>query len=292
MSFEWIFSTEAVAGLLTLTALEIVLGIDNVIFLSILVARMPVEKQATTRRLGLLFAAATRIGLLSVTAWMSRMVAPIFAIGSFPVSVRDLVLGGGGLFLIAKATTEIHGMLDGKDEGHAPSPVANNMAVVVAEIALLDIVFSLDSVITAVGMVDHIAIMYAAVISSTAVMLLAAGPIATFIARHPTAKMLALAFLLLIGVALIADGMHFHIPRAYLYSAIAFSVGVEALNLVARKRGAAKQDREAARPAEAFAPDSATVRMLVSAPSVLRMVRPDSDDARPDHPKVPLATWR
>jgi predicted tellurium resistance membrane protein TerC len=291
MSFEWIFSAEAVAGLLTLTALEIVLGIDNVIFLSILVSRMPPEKQAATRRLGLLFAAATRIGLLSLTAWMSRMVAPLFTIGAFPVSVRDLVLGGGGLFLIAKATTEIHGMIDGEEEGHAPSAMANNMAVVVAEIALLDIVFSLDSVITAVGMVDHIAIMYAAIVSSTAVMLLAAGPIATFVARHPTAKMLALAFLLLVGVALIADGMHFHIPRAYLYSAIAFSVLVEALNLLARKRGAAADDREAIRPAETFAPDSATVRMLVSAPSVLRMVRPD--DAQPDHhSKVTPAAWR
>lgn len=236
MSLEWIFSAETLAGLLTLTALEIVLGIDNVIFLSILVSRMPKEQQARTRRLGLMFAAVTRIGLLSLTAWMSRMTVPLFAVGDFDVSIRDLVLGGGGAFLIAKGTTEIHGMIEGGEDEEAPRTTANRMAFVVFQIALLDIVFSLDSVITAVGMVDHIAIMFAAIVSSTAVMLWAAAGVSAFITRHPTAKMLALAFLLLVGVALVADGLHFHIPRAYIYFAIAFSVLVESLNLMAKRR--------------------------------------------------------
>ena len=238
MSFEWMFSAEALAGLLTLTALEIVLGIDNVIFLSILVARMPREQQARTRRLGLMFAAVTRIGLLSLTAWMSRMTTPLFTVADLEISIRDLVLGGGGAFLLAKGTTEIHGMIEGGEDHANPHPTAGNMAFIVFQIALLDIVFSLDSVITAVGMVEHIEIMFAAIVVSTGVMLLAAAGVSAFIARHPTTKMLALAFLLLVGVALIADGLHFHIPRAYIYFAIAFSVLVESLNLMVRGRSA------------------------------------------------------
>lgn len=227
-------SPEGWIGLLTLTALEIVLGIDNVIFLSIITSRLPLARQPLARRLGLIFAAVTRIGLLATIAWIARLTEPFLVIGAHPISWRDVVLGLGGAFLLAKGTLEIHGTVEG-EEDHASRPAAS-MAAVIVQVAILDIVFSLDSVITAVGMVNHISVMFAAILVATAVMLLAAGPVARFINHHPTTKMLALAFLLLVGMALIADSLHFHIPRGYLYFAIAFSAGVEVLNLWATRK--------------------------------------------------------
>jgi predicted tellurium resistance membrane protein TerC len=233
MDFDWMSSPEGWIGLLTLTTLEIVLGIDNVIFLSVITARLPPERQPLARRLGLIFAATTRIGLLATIAWISRLTEPFLVVGAHPVSWRDVVLGAGGAFLLVKGTLEIHGTVEAEEERQ--SRPAASMAAVIVQVAILDIVFSLDSVITAVGMVNHISVMFAAIIVSTAVMLLAAGPVARFINHHPTTKMLALAFLLLVGMALIADSLHFHIPRGYLYFAIAFSAGVEVLNLWATR---------------------------------------------------------
>ena len=227
---------------LTLTALEIVLGIDNIIFLSIVSARLPESQQATARRIGLGLALIARVLLLLSLTWMIGLTQPIFEILGFAVSWRDIVLGGGGLFLIVKGTSEMHHML----EGHGGEGVAGTatFAAVLTQIVVLDLVFSLDSVITAIGIAEHIPIMIAAIVIAMAVMLLAAEPTARFVNAHPTVKMLALSFLLLVGVALIADGLHFHIPRGYLYFAIAFSAGVEALNLWA---ASARKRRRAAR---------------------------------------------
>jgi predicted tellurium resistance membrane protein TerC len=235
-------SAEAWASLLTLTALEIVLGIDNVIFLSIVTAKLPVAQQARARLIGLGLAAAMRVGLLLSISWIIGLTEAIFAFGDHVVSWRDLVLLVGGLFLLIKGTMEIHHMTEGGGADQAPAR-STTFAAAIVQIVLLDIVFSLDSVITAVGMARHIEVMIAAVLISVGVMLLAAKPIGAFIQRHPTMKMLALSFLLLVGVALIADGLHFHIPRGYLYFAIAFSLGVEVLNLLAG-RGRAKRRAE------------------------------------------------
>jgi predicted tellurium resistance membrane protein TerC len=230
----------------TLSVLEIVLGIDNIIFLSIVSARLPEHQQALARRIGLGLALLARILLLFSLTWMIGLTQPIFAIGDFEVSWRDIVLAGGGLFLLVKGTMEMHHML----EGHGGESIAGTatFAAVIAQIVMLDLVFSLDSVITAIGIAEHIPIMVAAIVVAMVIMLLAAEPTARFVNAHPTVKMLALSFLLLVGVALIADGMHFHIPRGYLYFAIAFSIVVESMNLLAaraRRRRAAK--REAAR---------------------------------------------
>jgi len=229
-------------SLMTLTALEIVLGVDNIIFLSIVSGRLPVEQQKRARRVGLLLAAGMRVALLVGISWIIGLTAPLVTIGEHMVSWRDLVLGGGGLFLLVKGTMEIHTQMEGEDD-HSVAGTAT-FASVVAQIILLDIVFSLDSVITAVGMAEHLPIMIAAVLIAVGVMLVAAEPTAGFVNRHPTVKMLALSFLLLVGVALIADGLHFHIPRGYLYFAIAFSAGVEVLNRIAttaRKRARASK---------------------------------------------------
>lgn len=219
------------ASLLTLTALEIVLGVDNIIFLSIVSGRLPLDQQKRARRVGLILAAAMRVGLLVGISWIIGLTAPLVTIGDHVISWRDLVLGGGGLFLLVKGTMEIHNQVEG-DEDHSVAGTAT-FASVIFQIVLLDIVFSLDSVITAVGMAEHLPIMIAAVLIAVAVMMVAAEPTSDFVNRHPTVKMLALSFLLLVGVALIADGMHFHIPRGYLYFAIAFSAGVEVLNRIA-----------------------------------------------------------
>jgi predicted tellurium resistance membrane protein TerC len=226
----------------TLSVLEIVLGIDNIIFLSIVSARLPEHQQALARRIGLGLALLARVLLLFSLTWMIGLTQPIFAIGDFEVSWRDIVLAGGGLFLLVKGTMEMHHML----EGHGGESIAGTatFAAVIAQIVMLDLVFSLDSVITAIGIAEHIPIMVAAIVVAMVIMLLAAEPTARFVNAHPTVKMLALSFLLLVGVALIADGMHFHIPRGYLYFAIAFSIGVESMNLLAasaRKRRAAKR---------------------------------------------------
>lgn len=228
-------SPEAWAALLTLTALEIVLGIDNVIFISILAGKLPPEQQPKARKMGLSLALITRIALLASIAWIAKLTSPLFTALGHGISGRDLILIVGGLFLIFKSTHEIHEKLEG-EEGHASAKVAASFAQVIVQIMLLDVVFSLDSVITAVGMAQHLAVMIAAVILAMGVMLLAAGAISDFVNKHPTLKILALSFLLLIGTTLIAEGMGFHIPKGYVYFAMAFSFGVEMLNLKLRKK--------------------------------------------------------
>lgn len=232
---ELLTDPAAWASLLTLALLEIVLGVDNVIFLSIVSSRLPVEQQAKARRIGLLLALAGRIILLFALSWIIGLTAPFFEIFTLEVSWRDIILAVGGLFLIFKATTEIHGMLEGEGGGHG-KPGAAMFASVLVQIFLLDLVFSLDSVLTAIGMAEHIEIMVAAVVIAIGVMLWAAEPMSAFVEKHPTVKMLALSFLMLIGVALIADALEFHIPRGFLYFGIAFATGVEVLNLLVRRR--------------------------------------------------------
>ncbi len=219
----------------TLTALEIVLGIDNIIFISILCGRLPQSQQARARTIGLALAMLTRILLLLSITWVMGLSADLFTIGSLGISGRDLILIGGGLFLLAKSTMEIHNSLEGEEEHHE-SAVRASFASVITQIAIIDIVFSLDSVITAVGMADHVEVMIAAVVIAVLVMMFMAGPISAFVDRHPTIKMLALSFLILIGMALVGEGFGFHIPKGYIYFAMAFSVVVEMLNIRLRRR--------------------------------------------------------
>ncbi len=234
---EWLFDPQIWLSLLTLAALEIVLGIDNLVFLSILADRLPERQRPLARQLGLGFALVTRLVLLGSLAWIIGLTAPVFAVFGHEVSWRDVILLGGGLFLLFKATHEIHGSLEGEEEqtGAGGKPGAS-FAGTIVQIGILDIVFSLDSVITAVGMAQELWVMVAAVVIAMAVMLFAAAPLSRFVSAHPTVKMLALSFLLLVGTALIADGMGFHIPKGYLYFAMGFSVLVEALNLAARRK--------------------------------------------------------
>jgi predicted tellurium resistance membrane protein TerC len=221
----------------TLTALEVVLGIDNIIFISILVSRLPKHQQARGRTIGLGLAMVTRILLLLSITWVMGLSADLFSVSSVGVSGRDLILVGGGLFLLAKSTLEIHHSLEGAEQ-HREATAHSTFLSVVTQIAIIDIVFSLDSVITAVGMVDHVEIMIAAVIVAVIVMMFLSGPISDFVDRHPTIKMLALSFLILIGVALVGEGLGFHIPKGYIYFAMAFSVSVETINIRIRKRAA------------------------------------------------------
>ena len=235
---EWLSDPQVWIGLVTLTALEIVLGIDNIIFISILSSKLPAAQQATGRRLGLAMAFVTRILLLLSIAWIVRLTRPLFSVFGHGFSGRDLILLVGGLFLVGKATHEIHNKLEGPDDPsgeHGGKTRVNSLVGVVVQIGLVDIVFSLDSVITAVGMVDEIAIMIAANVVALAVMLFASGPIAGFVDRHPTIKVLALSFLVLIGANLFAEGLGVHIPKGYTYVAMAFSVAVEMINLRVRK---------------------------------------------------------
>src|SRR3954468_14092620 len=219
---EWITDPSILASLVTLTAMEIVLGIDNIVFLSLVVGRLPVEDGKRARQIGLALALVFRIALLSVVFVLIGLTAPLFTVMGHGVSFRDLVLLAGGLFLLVKATQEIHQDVEG--EAHEGQPKAGpSFGATVAQIVLIDIVFSIDSIVTAVGMADHLSVMIAAVVLAVAVMYVAAGTVAGFIERHPTTRMLALSFLLMIGFALIADGAGFHIPRAYLYTAMAFS---------------------------------------------------------------------
>src|SRR5262245_142998 len=242
--------TEIIVALITLTVLEIVLGIDNIIFISILAGKLPAEQQGRARRAGLAGAMLTRIGLLAALAWLIRLTAPLFEVLDRPFSGRDLILIAGGLFLLFKSTREIHEGLEG-DTGQAGTRVRASFASVVGQIMVLDIVFSLDSVITAVGMARHLWVMIAAVVLAVGVMMFAAAPISNFVHRHPTVKMLALSFLLMIGVALIADGLGQHIRKGYIYFAMGFSVMVEMLNLRVRARSKPVELREpyAAEPA-------------------------------------------
>jgi predicted tellurium resistance membrane protein TerC len=231
---EWISSPEAWVALTTLTALEIVLGIDNIIFISILVGRLPEAQRQRARLLGLGFAMGTRILLLLLLTWIMRLQATLFTVLAVDISGRDLILIGGGLFLLAKATLEIHHSLEGVEaEGHEVKH--STFLSVIVQIGLIDIVFSLDSVITAVGLAEDIAVMVIAIIVAVGVMMFAAGAIGRFVDNHPTIKMLALSFLVLIGVALIAEGIDVHIPKGYIYFAMAFSVVVEMLNIRIRR---------------------------------------------------------
>jgi len=231
------FTSSGLLALITLTFLEIVLGVDNIIFISILSSKLPTQQQASARRTGLLAAMGMRLLLLLSIVWITRLTSPLFNILGRPISGRDLILIGGGLFLLAKATIEIHNRLEG-EEGHSSARVRPSFGAVISQIVVLDIVFSLDSVITAVGMANEISIMAAAVILSVGVMMFSAAPISAFVNRHPTVKVLALAFLLLIGIALVADGLGMHIPKGYIYFAIAFAVFVEMINLRVRRRAA------------------------------------------------------
>lgn len=233
--FAWLASPEAWIALGTLTALEIVLGIDNIIFISVLVGRLPAEKRNFARNLGLGLAMLTRLALLFSIVWVSNLIQPWFTILGQEISGRDIILIGGGLFLLAKATHEIHNSLEGIEE-EKPKLKTVKMAPVLFQIALLDIVFSLDSVITAVGLAQHISIMAIAIIIAVGTMLFAAKPIANFVDAHPTIKILALSFLILVGVTLIVEGFDVHVPKGYIYFAMAFSMAVEMLNLRLRKK--------------------------------------------------------
>jgi len=234
---EWLLDPHAWLALATLTALEIVLGVDNIIFISILCGRLPEHQRAKARTLGLMFAMLTRIGLLFTLSWLMTLTAPLFGFAGREISGRDLILIGGGLFLLWKSVHEIHNALEGEEDGHGSVVAATaTFGAVIAQIAVIDIVFSLDSVITAVGMVDELLIMVIAIVIAVGVMLFAAGPIGRFVDNHPTIKMLALSFLILVGVALIGEGWGFHIPKGYIYFAMAFSVAVEMLNLRMRAR--------------------------------------------------------
>ncbi|HED66614.1 MAG TPA: TerC family protein [Planctomycetes bacterium] len=228
---DWLTSPDAWIALLTLTLLEIVLGVDNLVFLSILSGRLPAERQASARRIGLGLALVGRIALLSCVAWLMRLESPLFHAFGRDISTRDLILLAGGLFLLFKATHEIHGNMEGDGEEAPRSTNPPSFSSVLLQILVLDLVFSLDSVITAVGMADDLGVMIVAVVLAVVFMMWTADAVADFIERHPTVKMLALSFLLLVGTALIADGLSFHIPRGYIYFAMAFSVFVEVLNL-------------------------------------------------------------
>jgi predicted tellurium resistance membrane protein TerC len=236
---EALLTFDALIALVTLTALEVVLGVDNVIFISILAGKLPADQQERARRVGLIAAMGMRILLLFSLAWIVRLTAPLFSILGQEISGRDLILLGGGLFLLFKATREIHEKLEG-EEGIASARVAPSFAAVIGQIMLLDIVFSLDSVITAVGMADDLIVMVLAVMLAVGIMLISAGSISGFVNQHPTVKVLALSFLLLIGASLVAEGLDQHIPKGYIYFAMAFSVFVELIN----QRVSAKRKRE------------------------------------------------
>ena len=233
---DWLTDPNAWIGLLTLTVLEIVLGIDNIIFISILAGKLPEDQRAKARRLGLLGAFFSRILLLLSIAWVVRLTTPLFTVAGVGVSGRGLILIIGGLFLIGKATHEIHEKLEGGEHDETVKQAARSLAAVIAQIMVIDIVFSLDSVITAVGMVDQVSIMIAANVIALGIMLAASGPISLFVDRHPTVKMLALSFLVLIGTNLVAEGIGQHIPKGYTYFAMAFSVVVEMLNIRSKSR--------------------------------------------------------
>ena len=237
---DWIADPNAWIALATLTALEIVLGVDNIIFISILVGRLPERQRNSARRLGLLLAMGTRIALLASLVWIMRLTEPLFElpVARQGVSGRDLILICGGLFLLWKSVHEIHGALEGVEDGHHAVAATASFASVLIQIAIIDIVFSLDSVITAVGLANDLGVMVTAIVASVLVMMFSARPIGEFVDRHPTIKMLALAFLVLIGATLIAEGFGTHVPKGYIYFAMAFSVAVEALNLRLRKKAA------------------------------------------------------
>src|SRR5260221_910689 len=228
-AFDWITQPSVWLSLATLTALEIVLGIDNLVFVAILTERVAAERRTLARKVGLALALGTRLVLLAMLAWIVTLTAPLFTVAGLALSWRDLILIAGGVFLLVKATHEIHNEVESEREGEKPAAMAT-FGAVVTQIAFIDIIFSLDSVITAVGMADHLWVMVTAVMIAMALMITAANPLSEFVSRQPTVKMLPVSFLLLIGTVLIADGLHFHIPQGYLYFSLAFSIGVQALN--------------------------------------------------------------
>jgi predicted tellurium resistance membrane protein TerC len=265
MDFSWISQPQTWIAFLTLVALELVLGVDNVIFISILASKLPQDQQASARRTGIMLAVVTRILLLLSLSWIISLTEPLFTVLDFEISGRDLVLIAGGLFLLWKSVHEIHQKLEG-EEGQAAAKVRAAFWSVIVQIMLLDIVFSLDSVITAVGMVDHIEIMIAAVVIAASVMVFTATPLSNFVERHPTVKMLALSFLLLIGFTLIVEGLHQHIPKGYIYFAMGFSVLVEMLNLRIRGKGQPVSLHEPYREAVAGGVAAAVANVPVKAP--------------------------
>jgi predicted tellurium resistance membrane protein TerC len=242
-TFDWVGDPAVWLSLVTLAGLEIVLGIDNLVFIAILTNRLPEARRPLARKVGLALALVTRLMLLAALAWIVTLTRPLFSVGGLDISWRDLILMAGGLFLLVKATHEIHNEVEGGPEDKGPRVAAATFGAIVAQIAVIDIIFSLDSVITAVGMADQLWVMVLAVVAAMAVMLVASTPLAEFVSAHPTIKMLALSFLLMIGVFLVADGLHFHIPKGYLYFSLAFSILVEGLNYWVRRR------RKAARAA-------------------------------------------
>jgi predicted tellurium resistance membrane protein TerC len=235
-AFDWVSDPAIWLSLVTLAGLEIVLGIDNLVFIAILTNRLPEAERPLARKTGLAFALITRLMLLAALAWIVGLTQPLFTAFGVAISWRDVVLIAGGLFLLFKATHEIHNSVEGAEEDKKPKNRGASFGLIVAQIAVIDIIFSLDSVITAVGMADHLWVMVVAVVAAMIVMLAASTPLAEFVSAHPTVKMLALSFLLMIGVFLIADGLHFHIPKGYLYFSLAFSIAVEALNHWVRRR--------------------------------------------------------
>jgi predicted tellurium resistance membrane protein TerC len=245
MPTDWLTDPHIWASFVALSAMEIVLGIDNVVFISLMITRLPQPQRLMARRIGLSLALVFRVAMLGGIAWFIHMTQPLFTLFGNTFSWRDLILIAGGLFLLVKATREMHQDIEGEEEEGGGSAVADTMVSAVLQIAIIDIVFSVDSIITAVGMADHIEVMVAAVAVAILVMYFAAEPVAAFIERHPTTKVLALAFLLLIGAALIADGFEFHIPRGYIYFAMAFAAAVEAINVVALRR---RRRKAAVRP--------------------------------------------
>jgi predicted tellurium resistance membrane protein TerC len=240
--FEWITSPEAWAALATLTALEIVLGIDNIIFLSILVGRLPERQRAFGRTAGLALAMLTRLALLFSLTWVMSLTHPFISLFGYDISGRDLILIGGGLFLLYKATIEIHQSVEGEDGDNELKPGSSNLFIILIQIAILDIVFSLDSVITAVGLVSQVSLMAVAIVIAVGVMMFAAKSIGEFVEAHPTVKVLALAFLVIVGVTLIMEGFEVHVPKGYIYFAMAFSLSVEMINIKMRKKIAAKSE--------------------------------------------------
>jgi predicted tellurium resistance membrane protein TerC len=245
MLIDFLTDPHVWASFITLSAMEVVLGIDNVVFISLLVSRMAPEQRLTARRIGLSLALIFRVIMLGGIAYIIHLTTPIFSVAGYDFSWRDLILIAGGLFLLFKGTREIHEDIEGGAyEPGATNHVANSMMSAIIQIAVIDLVFSIDSIITAVGMADHVEVMIAAVAVAILVMYFASEPVAGFIERHPTTKMLALSFLLLIGAALVADGMHFHIPRGYIYFAMAFAAAVEVVNVLAlRRRQRLKESR-------------------------------------------------